>query len=201
MKIYCFEQKQKMASIHFIGQIIGGSEFSQSNIYCVWSLQSGPHWKNISGAISGQSQISSSGFRNHLAVWAHPIDIHMSTTSVVGWPKLVCQIWHIDAWGRNDFGILLIFNFKSHCISVGYGMVHLPSTCGSFDLKIQTWKPVGSSQERISEAILGGAMQLKDDSLVWNGQDRTQLRTVGSGVVQIHVNVLMKNFAKHGVQV
>ena len=27
-----------------------------------------------------------------MAVWAHPIDLHLATTNVQGWPKLLMQV-------------------------------------------------------------------------------------------------------------
>lgn len=50
------------------------------------------------------------------------------------------------------------------------------------------------------EFIMGGNLQLKDESIIWSGDDRKSIRTFGVGTVHLHLNVLLRNFSKFGVQ-
>lgn len=98
---------------------------------------------------------------------------------------MVFQVWFQDSWGRNDFA--------------GYGLLNIPAASGTFDLEVGCWKPVGGLMEKVSEAFLGGSMQVKDESIIWNGEDRRQLKTIGQGTIHLRVSVLLRHFAKFGV--
>jgi len=94
-----------MAEMFMIGQVVGASEFSASDLYCVWNIKKGSKWVHVSGLDSGQTHVDTKG-EDNVFVWAHPIDVHYSTPTCVGWPKLYFQVWLQDSFGRNDFGTL-----------------------------------------------------------------------------------------------
>lgn len=50
------------------------------------------------------------------AYFAHPIDIHLTTQTIQGWPKIHLEIWHHDAYNRQEI--------------YGYGTVFLPTCPG-----------------------------------------------------------------------
>jgi B9 domain-containing protein 2 len=174
-----------MAEIHVIGEIVGASQFSKDDLFCMFNIQKGRHWIHVSGEEKGQTQVDKRG-QDGMNIWSHPIDLHYSTSVCVGWPKVVIQVWFQDEYGRNDFA--------------GYGVVNIPTQSGTFDLQCEIWKPLGSTTDRLIESLLGGSSQLKDDSLVWSGEDRRKLTTVTVGRVHLHLNVLLRNFSKYGVQ-
>lgn len=37
-----------------------------------------------------------------MAVWNHPIDLHLFSQSVQGWPRLLFEVYHLDSYGGKD---------------------------------------------------------------------------------------------------
>lgn len=70
------------------------------------------------------------------AVWAHPIDVHYVTTSLRGWPSIIVEVWAQDRGGRNEIA--------------GYGVCHIPSAAGHYNLEIALWRPVDLGSSRSS---------------------------------------------------
>lgn len=75
----------------------------------------------------GQTQVCVCG-EDGEAVWSHPIDVHYITTSLSGWPSLLVEVWAQDSGGRNEIA--------------GYGMAHLPSAPGRYEMDVPLWRPV-----------------------------------------------------------
>ncbi len=92
-----------MAELHVIGELVGATNFAQDDLFCIWSIHKGPHWTHVSGLEKGQTQVDKRG-EDQINVWAHPIDLHYSTSVCAGWPKIPLQVWFQDGYGRNDFG-------------------------------------------------------------------------------------------------
>jgi B9 domain-containing protein 2 len=89
------------AEVHLIGSVVGatGCGASSSNLFCRWEISTGAeNWKVLEGSIDGQTQINYSDE----VVWDHPLDVHFSSSSVKGWPKMSIQVFQQDAYGRND---------------------------------------------------------------------------------------------------
>ena len=55
--------------------------------------------------------------------WNHPIDVHFASASMLGWPRIILQVWKLDEYGRT--------------ILSGYGFAHFPTSPGEF--KSQFW--------------------------------------------------------------
>ncbi|KAL9644433.1 hypothetical protein ABK040_013661 [Willaertia magna] len=174
-----------MAEVHLIGEIIGASEFVEDNLFCVWNVEKGSNWTHVSGQEKGQTQVNKRNAEDNINIFAHPIDCHYSTPTLIGWPKLIFQVWYQDGYGRNDF--------------VGYGVLNIPTESGYFDLEVVTWRPLGSFKDQINEMIIGGRMQVKDLSIIHNGEDRRKLTTISTGKIHVRLNVLLRNFKKYGV--
>ncbi|CAN0456027.1 unnamed protein product, partial [Scytosiphon promiscuus] len=66
------------------------------------------------------------------APWNHPIDLHYTTKSIQGWPRLMLQVWQLDTHGRN--------------VLRGYGFRHLPSSPGFSEVSVPCWRPSGTMQ-------------------------------------------------------
>lgn len=86
----------------------------------------------------------------------------------------------------------------------------MPTQSGTFDLEVMCWRPLGSTMDQISgnlslffsffvELFIGGYTQVKNESLIWSGENRKKLKTIGVGKIQVHLNVLLRNFAKYQV--
>jgi hypothetical protein len=48
------------------------------------------------GMVSGQTHTDYPMESGEMAVWAHPIDLHLATTNVQGWPKLLMQVRGVE---------------------------------------------------------------------------------------------------------
>ena len=103
-----------------------------------------------------------------------------------GWPKIHFQVWHQDAYGRNEL--------------YGYGFCHLPTSPGTHEIDCPTWRPVGTMREQISQLFLGGGPQLRNPDLIYSGADRYHLRTMAMGKVHLQIGVIMRNFDKYGIE-
>ena len=60
-------------------------------------------------------------------VWSHPVDVHYAAKSLVGWPKMWFQVWHMDDHGLKDL--------------CGYGFCHVPTGPGMHEVEVCTWCP------------------------------------------------------------
>jgi B9 domain-containing protein 2 len=173
-----------MCEVHIIGQIVGASNFKENNLFCKWGIQAGNSWKILEGFKEGQTQVDSP-VDGESVQWCHPIDIHYATKGIQGWPKLFFQVWHQDEYGRDQF--------------CSYGFCHVPTSYGYHKVKCVTWKPLSSFCDRIYEYFLGGGLQLKNSSSIYNGSDRYKLRTIARGYVHLELNIITRNFQKYGI--
>lgn len=112
-----------MAELHIIGQIVGGSGFSECSLFCTWAVHTGAAWRLLSGLREGQTQVAvpESG---QMTSWSHPIDLHYATKDLHGWPKLHLQVRHQDPFGQSEI--------------YGYGYCHVPSTTGHHRISCAT---------------------------------------------------------------
>ncbi|KAK6623633.1 hypothetical protein RUM43_009485 [Polyplax serrata] len=174
-----------MAECHIIGQLVGASDFPQKALFCKWDIHFGPGWKLISGFKEAQTQIDSSEFDDK-TYWCHPIDVHLATKGVQGWPKIHVEVYHQDSFGRNEL--------------CGYGFMHIPTAPGTYNLTCVTWRPTGSLKEEVTRYFMGGGLQLKRPDVIYSGTDRNRLQTETMGKVYFELGVILRNFHKYGVE-
>eukprot|EP01135_Chromosphaera_perkinsii_P002039 Nk52_evm86s215 gene=Nk52_evmTU86s215 len=174
-----------MAEVHLIGEICGASEFEYSGLFCVWGINAGPSWRLLEGLDEGRTQVDNADC-GMISSWTHPIDIHYAVKGIQGWPKLHFEVWHQDSHGRNELA--------------GYGFVNVPTSPGTYDLDVATWKPAGSIGEQITSYFVGGGPRLQNKELIYSNNDRYRLRTVAAGKVHVQLGVIVRNFEKHGVE-
>ncbi|CAG5132914.1 unnamed protein product [Candidula unifasciata] len=174
-----------MAEVHVIGQIVGASGFPKHSLFCKWGVHCGGAWKILSGLREGQTQVDNPESED-AAYFAHPIDIHFATKGIQGWPRLHFQIWHQDSFGRNEL--------------YGYGFVHIPTSPGTHEIDCNTWRPIGSFMESVSQFFLGGGPHLKNPDLIYSGADRYRLQTVAMGTVHLRLGIILRNFDKFGIE-
>jgi B9 domain-containing protein 2 len=103
-----------------------------------------------------------------------------------GWPKIHLQVWHQDSYGRNEL--------------YGYGFCHLPTSPGHHELTCPTWRPTGSTQERLAQMFVGGSAQLKSPDSIYSHVDRLQLHTQSMGVVHLQLAVIFRHFDRYGIE-
>lgn len=103
-----------MAEVHIIGSLVGATEFPKPELCCNWTMIAGDDWTVVEGDISGQTQVDIPAVNifnlgsNHYSVeppywfFSSQIDIHYTTSAVIGWPKITVQVFHQDYFGRNE---------------------------------------------------------------------------------------------------
>lgn len=78
----------------------------------------------------GQTQECCDSHSN-VPVWDHPLDLHYSTNSLQGAPKILLQIFSRDHYNRILF--------------LAYGLSAIPLQPGSHKIRCHTWKPIGNN--------------------------------------------------------
>ena len=97
----------------------------------------GDEKKKIEGGSPLQEQTQYSYFGDgDMAVWAHPINFCFTSNTLLGWPRLLLEIFKLDSYGRED--------------TAGYGVLTLPKFAGAHELECTTWRPCGTRQQAIS---------------------------------------------------
>lgn len=138
---------------------------------------------------AGQTQTAdpdSGGDR--VAVWAHPIDVHFAAGSAAGWPRLALQVFALDSLGRLEVA--------------GYGAAALPVTPGAHELRLPTWRPLGTPAQERAAFFLGGAPALAVPTAAALGDAssaRLRLTTVSAGTVHVRVHVVLRHTATSGL--
>ncbi|KAF7282512.1 hypothetical protein GWI33_002577 [Rhynchophorus ferrugineus] len=174
-----------MAEVHIIGQIIGAREFPKQEVFCKWHLQIGNNWRVIEGKKEGQTQVSSSQF-TEACNWSYPIDIHLATAGIKGWPKIYVEVYHLDWLGR------------AHLF--GYGLITIPTSPGRHILNCYTWRPTGNLRDRVVEYFLGGGQYIKYPDLIFSSEKRYKMSTEAMGVVIFELDLILRNFNNYGVE-
>ncbi|KAI9141385.1 B9 domain-containing protein [Paraphysoderma sedebokerense] len=173
-----------MAELHIIGTIQGAEGFPSADLSCKWQFEAGSNWKIIQGIEKGQTQVDLP-LDGIYTVWSHPIDIHYTTKSIHGWPKINFVVYHQDRFGRHEL--------------YGYGFVHIPTSPGTYQLECVTWRPTGTLTDQISAFFLGTTPSLRSQSLVTSSADRFKLTTQAMGRIYVEVSVISKGFEQYGV--
>ncbi|XP_018802683.1 PREDICTED: B9 domain-containing protein 2 [Bactrocera latifrons] len=175
-----------MAEVHVIGQILKAVDFAEPHLYCKWSLQSGSAWRLVQGEVAGQTLVSSNRLEQS-SDFAHPLDIHLATASIQGWPKLHVEVYAVNVLQKSW--------------PVGYGFLHIPSRPGVHRLELLTWKVAPLTWwDSVREKFGGGGVGLSKADLIYTGVERYKLQTRSSGKIIIDLNLVFRNFAKFGVE-
>ncbi|KAI8848595.1 B9 domain-containing protein 2-like protein [Chytridium lagenaria] len=173
-----------MAEVHIIGTILGASGFPHSSLCAKWSILAGEGWSLVEGEAGGQTQVDLPE-DERFSVWSHPIDVHYTTKTVGGWPKIVVQVFRQDMFGRNEL--------------YGYGFVHMPTTPGFHSVECVTWRPSGTVIDQLYSFFLGATPQLKNLDIIHNPADRFRLQTVSMGKIHMEIGIIVRNFEGYGV--
>jgi len=59
---------------------------------------------------------------------------------------------------------------------------------------------LGSGRDDIERHFLGGSTELSEPDFVSNSSERYRLRTKPSGIVTLELGIILKNFAKFGIE-
>ncbi|CAM9602015.1 unnamed protein product [Ectocarpus sp. 13 AM-2016] len=177
---------ERAPEVHFIGEISGAEGFG-SGISCRFRVEGGRHWTCLAGLEEGQTHVMHMDYGDTFAPWNHPVDLHYTTKSIQGWPRMMLQVWQLDTHGRN--------------VLRGYGFRHLPSTPGFSEVSVPCWRPSGSMQEETAAFFLGVTPRLTAEDAVFNRawDQRCRLITLPAGTVWLQMHGLFRNLEDQGV--
>ena len=172
--------------VHFIGEIVGGSSFTGKGVSCKFTVEFGKNWDLLSGEYVGQTQYGQTS-EDNITSWNHPIDLHMSTAGMNGWPRVRLQVWELDEFGRTNLS--------------GYGFTHLPTNAGNYEIGVPCWRPTGSLPEEIQSFFLGANPQLTDETVLFSKawENRCRLVTLPAGKIWINISVVHRFFGQQNV--
>eukprot|EP00826_Nyctotherus_ovalis_P050944 TRINITY_DN6318_c0_g1_i3.p1 TRINITY_DN6318_c0_g1~~TRINITY_DN6318_c0_g1_i3.p1 ORF type:complete len:215 (+),score=34.76 TRINITY_DN6318_c0_g1_i3:159-803(+) len=169
--------------IHYIGEIVCGSLFPpNAELFCEVNLEMSNDWtllNQFSQKFSFQTHCCTEVSEEGYHVWSHPFDIHLSTNSLTGWPKLLIRVWRLSLTKNLDI--------------VGYGTCFLPNTAGPSEFTCETWRPRATSMEESQAFSLSGTP-------ITSGADYMNMSSVdgvssqSSGRVHVYCETILKNF-------
>ncbi|OQR85337.1 B9 domain-containing protein 2-like [Achlya hypogyna] len=177
-----------MPQVHVLGEVVGGSGYDRPSAFCIWRLVKDDHyWSVVRGADNGQTQqaMEQRTCAGVDVLWAHPIDIHLATSSIRGWPKITLEVWHETADGRKEL--------------CGYGTCRIPTTTGCITIECPTWRPIGNASswtDRLSTYFFG-APWLVNPNVVHDGPpNQYDLCTETTGCVVLEFQLLLSGWTR-----
>ena len=150
-----------------------------------WGVEAGSMWDVVEGEAGGQTHCCYPPEGEPSVVWSHPVDVHYAAKSLVGWPKMWFQVWHMDEHGLKDL--------------CGYGFCHVPTGPGMHEVEVCTWCPEGTPLEKLQAFFIGGKPRLKYEEVIHSPGDRFRLATRAAGVIKLQLGVCVKDFDKYKV--
>ena len=150
-----------------------------------WGVEAGSMWDVVEGEAGGQTHCCYPPEGEPSVVWSHPVDVHYAAKSLVGWPKMWFQVWHMDEHGLKDL--------------CGYGFCHVPTGPGMHEVEVCTWCPEGTPLEKLQAFFIGGKPRLKYEEVIHSPGDRFRLATRAAGVIKLQLGVCVKDFDKYNV--
>uniref|UniRef100_A0A182XCT8 B9 domain-containing protein 2 n=1 Tax=Anopheles quadriannulatus TaxID=34691 RepID=A0A182XCT8_ANOQN len=176
-----------MAELHIIGELQTALDFEEPNLFCRWSIQYGSHWKAVEGHTEGQSCCSTARIEQR-SEFGTPIDLHLVTRGLQGWPRLHVEVYAVNA--------------LQQYWPVGYGFAFVPASPGQHRVRIATWK-VSSARvaDTVREKFHTGGFSLAKSDIAFSGIERYKLLTRTAGTVELELMLIFKNFAEYGINV
>ena len=173
-----------MAELHITGQLVAAADFPLPSLFCKFSFETGANWRVLQGVASGQTQCDTPT-EGEAAVLAHPLELHYAVKGIDGWPRIQLEVYGVDSFGRVELA--------------GYGCCIVPTSAGTHEIRVATWRPCGTAREQFSSFFLGGVPRLKHKELIASPVDRFRLHTEPSGELLLRLSVLPKDMARYGV--
>ncbi|XP_054160833.1 B9 domain-containing protein 2-like [Oppia nitens] len=174
-----------MAEVYVFGQLVSAKEFSKRSLFCKWKIHFGHNWRIIEGLIEGQTQVDDPQTQE-ITYWCHPIDLHLATKGIQGWPKLELQVWNQDSTGR--------------CNIVSYGFVHLPTQAGHHRITCHTWRPIGALSDQIANYFTDEGLKLTNEEIIVTNENRSRLQTQAMGDINLDLYLVLKSFDVYGIE-
>lgn len=118
----------------------------------------GTSWRIIQGEAVGQTFVATNRLES-CSYFCQPLDLHLGTSSVQGWPKLHIEIHAVNVLNKSW--------------PVGYGFVHIPTKPGFHRLEVLCWKIAPRSwYDSVREKFGGGGLALCKEDLIYTGLER-----------------------------
>ena len=173
------------AEVYFFGQIVGATEFTEGvdGIFVEVFFDHGKNWEFLSGNQTYQTQ---SGYvdDDDFVCFAHPFDLHFSTTSYFGWPKIIAKIWKLDETNTIDL--------------LSYGGMNLPTTKGFHKVSFDTWVLHGDSEKETFSYFLDSKPTMSNSGPIFRKPElRNKFITKTGPKIHLEIEVLLKNFEKN----
>ena len=168
--------------VYFFGQITGASDLSEGGdgIFIEAYFNCGKDWSFISGTKILYTQ---SGYvdDDEFVCFSHPFDLHYTTESYSGWPKIIVKIYKLDETDTIDL--------------MGYGTYFLPNKSGYHEIEFYSWTLHGDKATEIESYFLDSKPMLRNMDPVEKNLDlREWLTTKPGPKIHLNVEVLLKNF-------
>ena len=174
------------AEIHFLGQIVGASNIIEKNyVFIEAYFEVGEQWRFLSPKPTIQTQ-SCAIDQNNFACFCHPIDIHLTTENLFGWPRIICRLWKLDDTNKIDI--------------LSYGTTILPNTNGYHEIEFQTWCLRGSSEnEKLGFYMGSKPLMNTSDPVSSNLDKRKWLISKPGPKIHLTFEVILRNFTFHSL--
>lgn len=168
------------------GQVISGLFPNDNNLYCKYCFFYGEDWQNVCGQEESCSQIAIKSINsNGKLVWNLPIDVTFRSTNPFKWPSLIVSVYGADPLG-ND-------------VVRGYATTHIPPIAGYHEQQLAAFVPKSSSMiNALHSWFSGKKAEFLDPRIVAQGKDRAVLRVSTKGTIYLSMNVVLKDFHRHG---
>lgn len=142
-------------------------------------------WKFIEGESEGQTSTDLNKIDN-ISCFAHPIDLHLATRGIQGWPKLSVEVFSV--------------NSLKHFSPVGSGFCYIPTKPGLHRIKIATWRIAPQTLlDSIREKFFTGGFTIVKKDLIHSGVERYKISTISSGIIEIELSVVFRHFKKYNI--
>ena len=174
------------AEVHFLGQIVGASNLIEKNyVFIEAYFQVGEQWRFLSPKPKIQTQ-SCTIDQNNFACFCHPIDIHLTTENLYGWPRIICRLWKLDDTNKIDI--------------LSYGTTILPNTSGYHEIEFQTWCLKGSlTDEAMWFFLESKPIMNTSDALDPHLNIRENIISKPGPKLLISCEVITRNFGFHSI--
>ena len=94
---------------------------------------------------------------------------------------MLIEVWGIDDAGRDTLG--------------GYGVAAIPMHEGKYLFKVHCWRPKKASYSSMISSF--EEFEIKD--VVLSSAARFDLNTESTGIIEVNISIITKDFKLHGV--
>ncbi|KAK9823440.1 hypothetical protein WJX72_002786 [[Myrmecia] bisecta] len=180
---------QPVAGLLVVGEIIGCSGFPNRSASCSWQVAYDRNsWQLLSRAEQGVTHTSHPLLdEDDLTVWDHPVHLHLQTTTIQAWPRIVLKVFCSDErMGRSQLA--------------AYSLCSIPNTAGAHTMTVPAWR--ASDAHSQSKDQLAGFFtnmllpRLEDEAFILDPTLRHTHRsqTCALGCIHLRLHVLLQNF-------